>query len=313
MKAAIINRYGTPEVIEITDINTPEPASDQVLIRVYATSINPIDLKTRKGNLKYILGSDFPIILGYDAAGEIVQTGKKVKHFHVGDRVFTRLKNKYGQAMAEYAVAHEEILARIPESVSYEQAAAYPLASITALQALRNKADINKYKRVLIIGATGGVGHFAVQIARIFNAHVTAYCGPGHEKILMHLKPNEVIRYHETNVSEISQQFDIVFDAAGKTSFLACNQLVKKGGTYIAILPRPKLLFHKIVGFIRGKQIKTLIMRSVQKDMDWICDQITKGKLVAHIDKTYSLENASQAHEYAEKGHTEGKIIITIP
>ncbi|MFW5656035.1 MAG: NADP-dependent oxidoreductase [Bacteroidota bacterium] len=313
MKAAVINAYGNPDVFEVTDLPLPEPGDTDVLINVMASGINPVDWKIRKGNHKYTLGTHFPIVLGFDASGEVVKTGKKVTRFKPGDKVYGRLDKKYGRALAEYALGSEGVFDFIPEKLSFEEAASIPLAAVTALQALRDKGKITKGMDILIIGATGGVGHFAVQLARHFETKVTAVVGPGHDALLKRLQPDSVINYKESDFRQQAKQYDIIFDAAGKTSYPDCRKILKKGGCYITTLPRPKLLIHKLISiFSAGKKVKTLLMKSKGEDLAFISGLIKKGQFFVKIDKTYPLEAVTAAHQYAERGHTEGKVVIRV-
>ena len=312
MKAAVIEKFGPPDVFRIKETDIPKPKANQVLIKVIASSINPIDWKQRKGVHRYILGSPFPIILGYDVAGEIVEKGNKVVNFNVGDKVNTRLDNKYGGALAEYALASEKCLAGIPDNPDYEKYAALPLAAVTALQALRDKANVKSGDEVLIIGAAGGLGYYAVQIATIYNARVTAVSSKRHEELIHKLAPEVFVDYTKENILHTNKKFDIIFDVVGIYSFLQCKQMLKPKGRYVTSLPRLKLIVHKLLSIFTGKKVTTLMMRSVGKDISLVNKWYLENKLFVHIDKTFPLEKIADAHKYMEEGHTEGKIVIRI-
>ena len=176
MKAAIIDRYGSPEVLQIKEAEKPQIESDQMLVKVHASSINPIDWKIRKGLLKNRSGNDFPTILGYDLSGEVIEVGDRINEFHPGDLIYARLDQSTGGAYAEYAAVSKQVAAAKPNNMTHEEAATVPLAAMTALQALQNKGKIEAGQKVLINGASGGVGTFAVQIAKALKAEVTGVC-----------------------------------------------------------------------------------------------------------------------------------------
>ncbi|HKL07216.1 MAG TPA: NAD(P)-dependent alcohol dehydrogenase [Bacteroidales bacterium] len=311
MKAAIINQFGTPDVFEVTAIKTPKIKNDQLLIKVMAVSINPIDWKQRKGNHKLILGSPFPIVLGYDVCGEVVETGSEIKQFKKGDKVFGVLDNKYGGALAEFAVAHENCIVHQPENISGAEAAAFPMASLTALQALRDKAGLQKGQSVLILGASGGVGHMAIQIAKIMGAKVIAVSSESSKTFVEQFHPDEFIDYRSQDILSLKQKVDVFFDVAGIYSFPKCKHLLNPGGVYVNTLPRPKILIHKILQwFTNGKKAKTLLMKHHQKDLSQIKQWIEENKISVKIDRSFTLENISEAHAFAQQGHSKGKNVV---
>ncbi|MEA2106921.1 MAG: NAD(P)-dependent alcohol dehydrogenase [Bacteroidota bacterium] len=313
MKAATINQFGTPDVFKVTDIETPKIKNDQLLIKVIAVGINPIDWKQRKGNHKYILGSPFPIILGYDVCGEVVETGNEIKQFKKGDKVFGVLDNKYGGALAEFAVGHENCFAHQPQNIFDAEAAAFPMASLTALQALRDKAGLQKGQSVLILGASGGVGHMAIQIAKIMGAKVIAVASQASKTFVAQFHPDEFIDYQTEDIINVQQKVDVFFDVAGIYSFPRCKHLLNPGGVYINTLPRPKILIHKILQwFTNGKKVKTLLMKHHQKDLLQIKQWIEENKIMVKIDRSFSLDEISEAHNFAQQGHSKGKNVVLI-
>lgn len=313
MKAAIINQFGAPEVFEISDINIPELKNDQVLIRVTTVSINPIDWKQRKGNHKYILGSPFPIVLGYDVCGEVEETGSEITKFKKGDKVFGVLDNKYGGALAEFAVGHEKCFAHKPENISDIEAAALPMASLTALQALRDKAQLKKGQSVLILGASGGVGHMATQMAKLLGAKVIAVASGASKEFVEQFHPDEFIDYNQQDILQLKNKVDVFFDVAGIYGFPKCRHLLNPGGVYINTLPRPKILVHKILQlFTKGKKAKTLLMKHHREDLLQIKQWIEEDKISVTIDRSFTLDKISDAHAYAQQGHSKGKNVVII-
>ena len=313
MKAAIINQFGVPDVFKVKAIEKPKIKNDQLLIKVKTVSVNPIDWKQRKGNHKFILGSPFPIVLGYDICGEVVETGSEITQFKQGDKVFGVLDNKYGGALAEFAVGHENCFAHPPQNISDAEAAAFPMASLTALQALRDKAGLQKGQSVLILGASGGVGHMAIQIAKIMGAKVIAVASQASKTFVEQFHPDEFVDYQTEDIINVQQKVDVFFDVAGIYSFPKCKHLLKPGGVYINTLPRPKILIHKILQwFTKGKKAKTLLMSHNKEDLLKIKQWIEENKIMVKIDRSFSLDEISEAHNFAQQGHSKGKNVVLI-
>ncbi|MCK5171557.1 MAG: NADP-dependent oxidoreductase, partial [Bacteroidales bacterium] len=311
MKAAIINQFGDPEVLEFTEIEKPQIKDDQILIRVFATGINPIDWKQRKGNHKFILGSPFPIVLGYDVCGEVVEIGSEISKFKVGDQLFGVLDNKYGGALAEFALGHENCFSLKPSNISNEEAAAYPMVSLTALQALRDKANFKVGQTILINGASGGVGHMAMQIAKLMGAKVIAVSSTNSRDFVNDFEPDQFIDYTKENVLDINEKVDVFFDIAGNYSFLKTKKILKSGGVYLnleyikSLKKMPVNLIFQL--FSKGKRAKSLLMKHNSSDIELVAKWISDGSLKVSIDEVFNLKNVVAAHDYAQKGHNKGK------
>ena len=313
MKAAVIYEYGGPEVFRYEDISQPEIREDEVLVEVHAASVNPVDWKQRKGNHKFFLRARFPIVPGYDISGRVEKCGSKVTKFKDGDQVFCRLTKRFGGAFAEYASARESTLSLKPENMDHIHAAGIPMAGQTALQALRDKARIQPGQKILIIGAAGGVGHYALQLSKHFNAETTAVCSSVHEQLLALLRPDHHIDYRKDDYLEGNKIYDIIFDAAGVKTFLSCQKILAPGGIYITVLPRPKLLVHKIIAlFTRGKKVRSLLQKSQSSDLEVLKKLVEEEKLISVIDSIHPLDKVSEAHRRAESYSTEGKIIVKV-
>lgn len=313
MKAAVIYEYGGPEVFRYEEIPQPQIKDDEVLVEVHAASVNPVDWKQRKGSHKLFLKARFPIVLGYDISGRIVNCGSNITKFKHGDQVFCRLTNRFGGAFAEYAVARESALSLIPENMDHIHAAAIPMAGQTALQALRDKGRIQPGQKMLIIGAAGGVGHYAIQLSKIFGAETTAVCSSRHKKLLARLKPDRHIDYHQEDYLQGKDFYDIIFDAAGVKSFRSCRKILAPKGIYITVLPRPKLLVHKILAlFTKGKKVRSLLQKSQGSNLEVLKKLAEEGKLISVIDSIHPLDKVAEAHRRAESYSTEGKIIIKV-
>jgi NADPH:quinone reductase-like Zn-dependent oxidoreductase len=316
MKAAVINQFGSPEVFEIRNIEKPIIKEDQILIKVFATSINAIDWKQRKGNHKLILGSPFPITLGYDVSGEVVKIGNEIKNFEIGDRVFGVLDNKYGGALAEYATGHEKCFSKMPENITIEEAAAFPMVALTSLQALRDKGNLKVGQTVLINGASGGVGHMAIQIAKLMQAKVIAVASDKSERFIKQFEPDEFIDYTKQSVLDLNQKVDIFFDVASNYTFPKTKHLLNSGGVYLnleyinTIKKMPLYKLHQL--FSKGKKAKSLLMKQNWEDFEIISKWITKGLLKVSIDESFNLNNISAAHDYAQQGHNKGKNVVVI-
>lgn len=313
MKAAIINRWGSPDVFEISEVDKPSPKTNQLLIEVFSSSVNPVDWKQRLGNHKYILGAPFPIILGYDVCGKVVEAGKDIQKFKPGDIVFGDLDNKYGGALAEYAVGTENCFSVKPENIPVEHAAAVSLAGLTALQGLRDIGKIKEGQTVLINGASGGVGHLAVQIAKVYKTKVIAVASSKNKEFVEGFGCDSFIDYTKQDLLKSGLKVDLFFDVAGKYSFPGVCHLLNNGGVYINPHPRFKILFHKLLqAFTKSKKVKTFLRKHSGKDMEILADYLRHGKIRIAIDKTFSIDAVSEAHTYAEQGHTRGKNSIRI-
>lgn len=313
MKAAVIYEYGGPEVFRVEEIPEPVLEDKEVLVKVYAAGVNPVDWKQRKGNHKLFLKARFPVVPGYDISGVVERCGSDAGKFQAGDEVYCRLSRRFGGAFAEYAAALESTLALKPKNIDHLHAAGIPLSGQTALQALRDKAKLRPGMQVMIIGAAGGVGHFALQIAKYYETKTTAVCSSDHPELLNKLKPDHHIDYRRTDYLNAPERYDVIFDAAGTQSFLKCRKILKNGGLYITSLPRPKLLIHKLVSlFTRGKRARTLLQKPSGNDLEILAELVEAGKLQVITDSVYSLKKISEAHRRAEEYSTEGKIIIKI-
>lgn len=313
MKAAIINRYGSAEALHYTDVEKPQIESDRMLVRVYATSVNPIDWKIRKGMLKVLTGSKFPIILGFDVSGEVVEVGSRVTSFKPGDSIYARLDRATGGAYAEYAAVSEKVAAPKPTNMSHEAAAAVPLAGMTALQALRDKGKLEVGQKVLINGASGGVGTFAVQIAKALGAAVTAVCSTPNLELVKSLGADRVIDYTQHDFTKDAVKYDIVFDVVGNRSLSECKNVLQPKGIYITTQPFPGKFFQSfLTSLLPGQKCQVILQRSNSADLIYLKEQIEAGKIRSVIDRTYPLSETAAAHAYSETERAVGKVVISI-
>jgi NADPH:quinone reductase-like Zn-dependent oxidoreductase len=312
MKAVVIHQYGSPEVLQYEDVAQPTIKPDQVLVKIHASSVNPIDWKIRKGMLRLITGNKFPKILGFDLAGEVVEVGSQVTRFQPGDAVYGNAGSG-GGAYAEYAAVSEKYLAPKPNNMSYEEAAAVPLGALTALQALRDLGNIQSGQRVLINGAGGGVGSFGVQIAKALGAEVTGVCSANKLELVKSLGADLVIDYTQQDFTEGNVQYDIILDAVAKRTFGKCKRVLTPQGVYISTLPIPEIIVQSVLtSVLPGQKAKLVFENPNSQDLIYLQGLIEAGKIRAVIDRIYPLAELAAAHTYSESEKAAGKIVIAI-
>ena len=318
MKAVLIRQFGPPDVMKIEEVENPRISADQALVRVHYSSVNPVDWKIRNGSLRLLTGSKFPMRLGFDVAGEVIETGPSVTKFRKGDRVFGMLHYKQRGAYAEYACFDEDNIATIPESLDFKEAAAVPLAALTAYQALHYKGKIKSGEAVLVNGASGGVGSFAVQIGKAVGASVTGVCGSGNRDLVRSLGAEKVMDYREQDFAESNERHDIIFDAVGSRSFFAVRKSLKSSGRYITTLPNKSsdiisfFLTALLPPFYDRKKSTYINVRPSGSDLYGLSLLIKGEKVAPLIDRAFTLEEIADAHAYSETGHARGKIVIKI-
>ncbi|HIK06760.1 MAG TPA: NAD(P)-dependent alcohol dehydrogenase [Trichormus sp. M33_DOE_039] len=311
MKAVVIRRYGATDVLQYEELAQPSIKPDQLLVRVNASSVNPIDWKTRKGMLSFMTGKNFPMILGFDVAGEVVAVGSQVTRFQVGDAIYGSTKFP-GGAYAEFAAIPENLAALKPTNLSYEEAATVPLAAMTALQALRDLGHILPRQKVLINGAAGGVGMFAVQIAKALDAEVTGVCSTRNLEFVKSLGADRVIDYTQQDFTAEKILYDIIFDAVAKRSLTNCKQVLKPNGVYITTLPTPEVVIQGVLStLLPGQKAKLIMEKPNAQDLVDLKELIESGKVRTVIDRTYLLQELAAAHAYSESERAVGKIAIS--
>ena len=311
MKAVFINQYGSAELLQYADVEKPQIKSDQMLVKVHASSVNPIDWKIRSGIIQLLTGYNFPLILGFDVAGVVEEVGNSVTGFQAGDSIYAFLDSLPGGAYAEYAAVSERAACLLPNTMSYEQAAAVPLAALTALQALRDSGEIQPGQQVLINGASGGVGSFAVQIAKALETEVTAVCSTKNVELVETLGADYVIDYTQKDFTQDTKQYDIIFDAVAKESFSRCQNILKPNGIYVTTLPALDTFVQGLLTFlVPGKTAKFMLANSSGKDLAFLKNLIEANKLRSIIAKTYPLSELAAAHEESEQGRVVGKLVI---
>ncbi|MEH1903076.1 MAG: NAD(P)-dependent alcohol dehydrogenase [Nostoc sp.] len=312
MKAVVIRRYGAAEVLQYEDVEQPKIEPTQLLVKVRASSVNPIDWKIRQGMLSLITGSKFPKILGFDVAGEVVAIGSGVTRFKPGDAVYGSTSFP-GGGYAEFAAVPENLMVLKPTNLSYEEAAAVPLAALTALQALRDQGNIQTGQTVLINGAAGGVGSFAVQIAKALGTVVTGVSSTKNLDLVKSLLADRVIDYTQQDFTQDTAQYDIIFDAVGKRSLSETRKVLKPNGVYITTVPNAKVSLEIVLtAFLPGQKAKFLFEKPNTPDLVYLKELIEAGKIRVVIDRTYPLQELAAAHDYSETGRAVGKIAIAV-
>ena len=283
------------------------------MIQVYAAGINPIDRRIRSGSLRCFLPAQFPLILGFDVSGVVTEVGGAVSHVKPGDEVYCMLDQRHGSGYAEFAVASADVVAPKPAGLSHCEAAAVPLAACTALQALRDLGGITEGHRVLINGASGGVGTFAVQLGKVFGAEVTGVCSTGNVDLAKELGADQVVDYKTQDFTRDQRKYDIVFDAVAKSSFVACRRILKGNGRYIRTVPSPShFLFCMLTKVWGRKHCKTIWVRPSSNDLCYLKDLIEDGKVRPIIDQVLQLKDACRAHELSQAGHVRGKLVLQV-
>ena len=317
MKAIVIEGYGGADRLLLRERPDPRPGAGEILVRVRAAGVNPVDWKIRRGDLRMVLRIGFPYVPGGDVAGEVVDVGAGVTRFRPGDAIVAFVDMKRGGGYAELAVVKESAAAPKARSLSFTEAASLPIAAGTALQALRDSGGLREAGTTLINGAAGGVGHFAVQIARALGAVPTAVCGPANVDFVKSLGADAVIDYSRDDFTRRAEQYDVVFDAVAKSGFAICRHLIKPGGCYVTTVPSPGVFLwlpvHSIAGlFGRVKKAKFLMVRPQGSDLAYLGALADEGRLRPTIGCTFPLERAREAHEASEAGHSRGKIVLEI-
>ncbi|MCU4767999.1 NADP-dependent oxidoreductase [Bacillus toyonensis] len=329
MRAMIIDRYGKVPM-RMTEVPTPKINEYEVLAEIHAASINPIDFKIRDGKVKMLLKYEMPLILGNDFSGVIVKVGAKVTNFKVGDEVYARpRKNKIG-TFAEYIAIHENDIALKPNNLSFEEAASIPLVGLTSYQALHDIIQLQKGQKILIHAGSGGVGTFAIQLAKIMGATVTTTASEAGANLVTSLGADEIINYKTEKFEDILKNYDAVFDTIGGATLEKSFNIIKSGGNIVSVSGMPNARFGKEFGsgFFKtllfslaskkltalekkhNAQYSFLFMKPSGDQLRTIANYIEAGQIKPVIDRVFPFEDAQKAMEYSESGRAKGKIIV---
>lgn len=324
MKAILHTKYGPSDELQLKEVEKPIPKDNEILVRIYATTVTTTDCNVR--NFTFVPGSfRFPArmhfgfrkpkinILGIDFAGEIEAIGKDVKKFKEGDRVFGSSGSKLG-GHAEYKCMPEDgVLAIKPANMTYEEAAAIPLAGNTALFFIRDLGKVQAGQKILIHGASGAIGTYAVQLASYYGAEVTGVCSTTNAEMVKSQGADKVIDYTKEDFTRSGETYDVIFDVVGKITFSQCKSSLKQNGIYLENLLQlqdiPKIIWTSIIG---GKKIKGGVSIESIENLNFLLELIESGKLKPVIDRSYPLEQTAEAFKYVEKGHKKGTVVITV-
>jgi NADPH:quinone reductase-like Zn-dependent oxidoreductase len=319
MRALRFHSYGPPDVLRVDELPEPSPGANQVKVRVQAVGLNPLDWKIRAGHVRLIpIFRSPPRGMGTDFAGEIVTVGGGPSARRVGERVFGSLQ-PFGRdgALADFLVVSDDRLLPIPQDLDAAQAAALPVAGGTALQALTDEAHVGPSQRVLIAGAAGGVGHFAVQIAKHLGAYVIAVCGAGNAAFVRELGADEVVDYTHEDYTRRTDRFDVVFDAASASSFAAASRVLTTSGVYINTSGNASALIGTVGAAVMARLTSRqraipFALRNDARIWQRLLQLVREKAIKAHIERTVSLEEVADAQRAMETGHGRGKIVVRL-
>ncbi|WP_312125306.1 NADP-dependent oxidoreductase [Lysinibacillus boronitolerans] len=329
MRAMVIDQYGKAPM-RLAEVPTPEINEYEVLAEIHAASINPIDFKIRDGKVKLLIQYKMPLILGNDFSGVVVKVGEKVTRFKVGDEIYARPRKSKIGTFAEYISIHEDDIALKPKNLSFEEAASISLVGLTSYQALHDIMQLQKGQKILIHAGSGGVGTFAIQLAKVMGATVATTASEAGADLGTSLGADKVINYKKENFEAILKNYDAVFDTLGGKTLEKSFEIIKEGGKIVSVSGRPNarfakeygagffktLLFsaasHKLTALEKKHhaQYSFLFMKPSGEQLRIIADLIESGKIKPIIDRTFSFEEAQKAMEYAESGRAKGKIIV---
>jgi NADPH:quinone reductase-like Zn-dependent oxidoreductase len=314
MKALIYKKFGPADVLEwVDDWPYPELTEDTVLVATVAGSINPKDVFVRKGKFSRTLARDpLPRASGLDMSGRVAAVGANVPGFTVGDPVFGMTNHFAGGVHVEVARFHPSEIQHAPSNISFEAASCVPLAAQTALQALRDCCALAGGQKILVNGASGGVGHFAVQIAKTMGAQVHAVCGPSNVDFVKSLGADAVYDYTKQPATRIDSRFDSVFDVFGKFTKSAFSRQLEGGGIYVSTVPKPATLGGELLARLGVSTTSRLVqVKSQADDLLQLKEWIEQGMVYPHVDRAYSVHEASDGHKHVESKHTVGKVCIS--
>ncbi|MEV0597533.1 NAD(P)-dependent alcohol dehydrogenase [Nonomuraea cavernae] len=327
MKAFVLRSYGSPDVLELTDVDTPVPADDEVLVQVRATSVQPYDWHFMRGEpyIARLMGGlglrrSKIDILGADVAGQVEAVGRNVTEFRPGDEVFAMPKQG---GFSQYVCVRESELAPKPKNLTYEQAAAVPMAANTALLALRDQGRVQPGQKVLVNGASGGVGTFAVQLARAFGAQVTGVCSTRNLDLVRSIGAHEVIDYTREDFTRNGRRYDLLLDNAGNHPGAACRRALTPEGTHVVVGGQAGRWLQPVGRMISTFAASPFVSQRIaradvvqctenKRNLLTLTELIETGKITPVIDRTYPFEDIPAAIRYQEEGHAPGKVVITI-
>jgi NADPH:quinone reductase-like Zn-dependent oxidoreductase len=311
MQAVAYRNYGAPDVLQVHQHPIPRPSSHEILIRVAAASVNPIDYRLRQGELRWLLPGGFPRVPGFDVAGWVEEAQPRTG-LSKGDRVLAFLTSMYGGGYAEYATCRADAVVPLPDSIDFSQAAGLPLAGSTVLQSLRDIGELRQGDSVLVNGASGGVGSLAVQIAKAYGADVTGVSSAKHLDFVQTQGADEVIDYESTEFTKLNRQWNIVFDVSGKSSYQAARHVLADHGHFVSTQPTLAGAAMSLLTSPLKKKGRVMLARPRGGDLRELVRLAHNGSIRVHIDQVYPLADAPEAHRRLEAGGVKGKLILQV-
>jgi len=312
MKQVQVHRYGGPEVLQIVEVENPMVDEWEVIVQVKYASANPKDVLLRTGKLKAYLSIAFPLTLGQDFSGTIVSIGKKVTEFQVGDKVYGMTNRPNNGTWAELVKATPNEICLLPSNLSFAEAAAVPLAAQTALQALKDIAKIKPGQHVCINGASGGVGTFAVQVAKILGAEVTAISSEKNKQHCLALGADHHHDYQKFSFEKWNAQFDVFFDVFGNQSWKKVKHLTPNNGWYISTVPNARNIRDTVLSFLKMRKSRLVVVESYNQDLALLKDWLESGKLKTVIEAQYPLHQIADVHRRLETKRVVGKVVVQV-
>lgn len=312
MRALVYDRFGPPDVLHVAEVDAPVARRGEVLVRVGAAALNPKDVLIRKGKFSWVAGRRFPKIPGYDFAGTVEDVGPHVHGLSRGQPVYGMINGWSAGACAELVSVPAGELAAMPERLSVVEAAAVPLAALTALQALRDEARITAGARVVVNGASGGVGTFAVQIAKRLGARVTAVCSRRNAELVTSLGADDVLPYDEGDVRELKGEVHAFFDVFGNQPYPKVRHLLSRRGRFVTTIPRPAAVARDVATRLSLRSARLVVVKSRARDLDLLRSWIDAGVLRPVVDRSLPLERGAEAAAYLETKRARGKVVLTL-
>ncbi|WP_329064450.1 NADP-dependent oxidoreductase [Amycolatopsis sp. NBC_01480] len=332
MRAYLLTRYGNADAMELREVPEPSPGAGEVLIRVHAAGLNPIDYKVRAGQLRLLSRLDLPMVAGSELAGVVEGLGTGSTRFAVGDRVYARVDKMKLGAFAQYAVVDENLVAKMPESLDFAEAAGLPLAGLTALQGLRDELAVSPGDRVFISGGAGGVGTLAIQLAAWMGAKVATTASPRGEKLVRSLGAETVIDYRTQKFKDVLSDYDAAFDLTGGPDLADSFTILKPGAKTVSVagIPTPVTAKEYNAGPLattllrianaktlwqarrKGVSYRHMFMRPSGEDLELLASLVDSGKLKAVMDRTFPFDQIADAFAYLEQGRAKGKVVVQL-
>jgi len=313
MKAIISNEYGPVEVLHYQETDPPVLADDELLVRVHACSVNPVDWKIRKGDAKLLTGRKPPVILGGDYAGVVAQAGKRVTNYAVGNRVWGMVNAFKGGTYAELVRVKEEEIGLMPGNLGFEEAASLPLVGLTAYQSLIYKGRLQRGDHVMVNGCSGGVGLAGVQIAKAKGCEVTGVCGTRNLELATKMGADHVLDYTKVNILKDKGVYDIFFDAVANQSFSRAKGTLKPRGAYVTTLPSfESMVLGPLINMISARKVQSILVKPSSGDLNTLKEMVEEGYLIPVVEEVYPLEKVREAHMRSETGRVTGKIVLRV-